>query len=143
MTIVNFTPVSALIGGALIGLSASLLWWSHGRIAGISSIWANVVSPAGPGPGWRLEFVAGLAVGGLLLLLLDPAALAGPATRSVGAVAAAGVLVGVGTRMASGCTSGHGICGLVRLRARSLAAVITFMAVGFALATALGFWGGA
>ncbi len=126
----SFTPASALAGGALIGLSASLLLVFNGRIAGISSIVGGLFAPR-DGLGWRAAFLAGLLAGGLLLAWLWPQGLAprGP-TLPIALVAAAGLMVGFGTQLGSGCTSGHGVCGLSRLSVRSLVAVVTFMATG-------------
>ena len=135
--------ISATIGGALIGLAASLLLVSIGRVAGISGIVGGLMQPpardgATNEHGWRLLFVAGLLLGGVLVIQFIPTAVAPPRTRSVLAVAAAGLLVGVGTRLGSGCTSGHGVCGLSRFSIRSLWATLTFMAAGFVTATAVG-----
>lgn len=128
-----FTPVPSLLGGVLIGLSASILWLGIGRSAGMSGIWARLV-----GGDFQPAFVAGLLAGGAALLFAAPGVFGVAAGRSLPELAAAGVLVGVGTRMGSGCTSGHGVCGLSRRSTRSLAAVLTFMLVGFATATAIG-----
>lgn len=133
----DFTPLSAVVGGAMIGLSATLLLWSHGRIAGISGIWGGLSRSGGEGA-WRLLFVAGLLAGGVSLWLVLPAAFASPVGRPLGQIALAGVLVGVGTRLSNGCTSGHGVCGLSRLSGRSLVAVLTFMGVGIVTASVLG-----
>ncbi|MEQ1503458.1 MAG: YeeE/YedE thiosulfate transporter family protein [Myxococcota bacterium] len=137
----NFTPVSAVVGGALIGAAASLLWWSDGRVAGISGIWDASVALTPRDRRWQVVFVAGLFLGGLACRWFAPEVFAVPAGRSLAAVTLGGLLVGFGTRMGRGCTSGHGICGLSRGSSRSLAAVVTFMATGFATATALGWLG--
>lgn len=143
----NFTPVSALIGGALIGLAASLFFLLHGKIAGVASLFGNLVdrgtgagrSAAAAGGEDRsvpLYFVAGLLLAGVLARLAYPSAL--PAsTPSLALGGAAGLLVGLGTRLSSGCTSGHGVCGLSRLSKRSLVATLTFMATGMLTAAAL------
>jgi uncharacterized membrane protein YedE/YeeE len=126
-----FTPWPALIGGAIIGVAAAILALCNGRIAGISGIVGALLRPAFPDFTWRAAFVAGL--------LLAPVAYA--VFRSLPAVTidagyptliVAGLLVGVGTRYASGCTSGHGVCGLSRLSPRSIVATVAFMAAGFA-----------
>ena len=135
--IVDFTPWSSLAGGLLIGLSATLLLASHGRIAGISGIWGGLLRMAPGETAWRGTFVAGLVSGGLLIALAWPDAIAAPSDRSLEAVALAGVLVGVGTRLGSGCTSGHGVCGLSRWSVRSMVAVPSFMIVGFVIATGM------
>ncbi|MBV8605828.1 MAG: YeeE/YedE family protein [Pelomonas sp.] len=125
----DFTPWSALAGGALIGLAAALLMLANGEIAGISGILGRLVG--GPRAPWRFAFVAGL--------LVAPELLAAVAPRVPGAIEAgplrliaAGLLVGVGTRVGAGCTSGHGVCGLSRGSLRSLVATLAFMAAGFA-----------
>lgn len=131
----NFTPWSALAGGLLIGLAASLLLLLNGRIAGVSGIFAGVL-PRAPGEsGWRTAFVAGLLAGGVLLAFVYPRGLAFELARSPVAIVGAGLLVGFGTRLGSGCTSGHGVCGLSRLSTRSLAATVTFIAFGVVAAT--------
>src|SRR5262245_23737112 len=120
-----FDPISAAIGGALIGLAATLLMLLTGRIAGISGILGDL---AGSDRLWRIAFLIGLIAAPLAL----PAAgypLRAPGMPSLLVVAAAGLLVGVGTRLGSGCTSGHGICGIARLSPRSIAATLTFVAV--------------
>jgi hypothetical protein len=127
----NFTPVSALVGGALIGLASVWLLAAIGRIAGVSNVLHG--SFAWPVEAWRVAFIAGLVLAGVAW----QAAGAPVPQRTgfpLGWVAAAGLLVGFGTRLGSGCTSGHGVCGLGRLSARSLAAVIAFMALGMASA---------
>jgi hypothetical protein len=121
-----------LLGGVLIGSAAVLLMSLGGRIAGLSGILAAVLPPAAEPAGWRLAFLAGLvAAPPLVALGLDTNPLAQP-QGSLPLLAVAGLLVGVGTGLASGCTSGHGVCGLARLSRRSLAATLTFMATGFA-----------
>jgi hypothetical protein len=126
----NFTPVSALVGGLLIGLSASLLLWLNGRIAGISGILFGVLSGARSERLWRWLFLIGLVLGtaGYLSLSNSPA----PVRQGfpVPLLLLAGFLTGFGTARANGCTSGHGVCGLARLSLRSLAATATFLAVG-------------
>ena len=121
--------VQALAGGALIGAAAVLLMALEGRIAGISGIVGGLLPPAPAADrAWRVAFLAGLVAGPLLVGAL----VAGPAIGSpvvgIGGAIAAGLLVGVGTALGSGCTSGHGVCGLARLSPRSLAATLTFMA---------------
>jgi uncharacterized protein len=125
----SFTPVSALLGGALIGLSASLLMLFHGQIAGISGIFAGVLDRREGDASFRWYFLAGLLLAGALARFVYPSALpSGTSSLAVGGVA--GLLVGFGTRLGSGCTSGHGVCGLSRLSKRSLAATLTFIATG-------------
>lgn len=130
----HFTPLSALIGGLLIGLSATLLWVVNGRTAGISSV-AGGIYPVRRGDVlWRALFLVGLPVGGWIGYTVGPAILAEvPATlpsieMSTLWLVVAGLLVGIGTRVGRGCTSGHGVCGLSRFSVRSVVAVGTFMA---------------
>ena len=134
----NFTPVSSLLGGMLIGLSAAGLMLSHGRIAGISGIVSSALNrPRGSQAPWRFAFVVGLVAGGALMarLLPENAFEYAPLIRTQWAIAASGLLVGLGTVLGSGCTSGHGICGLGRFQPRSLVATLTFMATGVLVAT--------
>jgi uncharacterized membrane protein YedE/YeeE len=130
----GFTPVSALAGGALIGLAASALLILNGRVAGISGIVGGLVRPQRGEWEWRAAFAAGLLAGGLALLALAPSSIGAP-PRPLAALVAAGLLVGFGARLGGGCTSGHGVCGLSRLSRRSLVATLTFMAAGVAAAT--------
>lgn len=126
----HFTPYSALVGGAIIGGAVALLLLFNGRIAGISGITGGLLSAGGRERGWRAAFL-----GGLLLSpwLYAAAAALPPGEIAVGSgwLAIAGLLVGVGTRLGSGCTSGHGVCGVARLAPRSLAATAVFMLLGF------------
>jgi uncharacterized protein len=128
----HFTPVSATIGGMLIGLSTALLWLGTGRIAGISGILGNLLAPASGETAWRATFLAGLIAGPLLYAGAGGPLPAIVLPSSPAIVIAGGLLVGFGTRLGGGCTSGHGICGLARLSPRSIAATILFMASGFA-----------
>ena len=127
----DFTPVPALIGGAIIGLSASLLVLSHGRVAGVAGLFGRMLERRTDQRPLSIAFVAGLVLAGVLLRVFWPASL-GPGVVSTGATAVAGLLVGFGTRLGNGCTSGHGVCGLSRLSPRSLIATLTFMATGAA-----------
>lgn len=124
-----FTPLASSLGGVLIGLAAGLLLLVAGRVAGISGILGGVFLGRGD-RAWRLAFLAGLLVGGAALLALAPQSFSVSPTTSKAVLVAAGLLVGVGTQLGSGCTSGHGICGLPRLSVRSLVAVVTFIATG-------------
>ena len=127
----SFTPWASLAGGILIGAAASLLILFNGRIAGISGIIGGLFQPRKGDTSWRLAFIAGLLGAPLIYSLFTEL----PAIRidaHYGILIAAGLIVGVGTRYGSGCTSGHGVCGLSRLSPRSLVATITFMAAGFA-----------
>ena len=126
-----FTPWSALAGGVLIGVAVAMFLLLNGRIAGISGVVGGLLRPARGDIAWRVAFVAGLIVAPLLYALAAPP----PALHidaQYGAVLLAGLLVGVGTRLGSGCTSGHGVCGLSRLSLRSLVATLAFMGAGFA-----------
>ncbi|HTV17402.1 MAG TPA: YeeE/YedE family protein [Polyangiaceae bacterium] len=139
----DFTPLSGLLGGALIGLSASLLLLGSGRIAGVSGIAAGALFSPGEGQrAWRLAFLVGLVAAGVPFVLLAPAAIeASP--RPLGWLAVAGLLVGVGTRLGSGCTSGHGVCGVSRLSPRSLMATALFVGTAMLTVAALRFGLGA
>jgi uncharacterized protein len=130
----SFTPIASLAGGALIGASASALLLLTGRIAGISGIFGGLVLPRSGEVAWRALFLAGLVAGGVLLACFFPGAIEAPRTPRP-LLVAAGLLVGIGTRVGAGCTSGHGVCGLSRLSVRSLAATLTFMAVGILTAS--------
>ena len=130
MTVVNFTPAAALTGGVLIGVAAVWLLLVNGKIAGISGIFNGVLMPVKGDLAWRAAFVIGLLVAGAVYQSAIGGLVAPRAGVSFGLVALAGLLVGWGTRLGSGCTSGHGVCGLGRLSVRSLAAVLTFLLTG-------------
>ena len=126
-----FTPWSSLAGGALIGIAAAMFALLNGRIAGISGVLGGLLKPAKGDVGWRVAFVVGLLIAPLLYVLV--AEVRRPQIDSgYVALVVAGLLVGVGTRYGSGCTSGHGVCGLSRLSPRSLTATVAFMGAGFA-----------
>ena len=125
-----FTPWSSLAGGVLIGVAAAMFLLLNGRIAGISGILGGLLKPIKGDVAWRVAFVAGL-VGAPLVYALVAAAPRLQIDAGYGALAAAGLLVGIGTRYGAGCTSGHGVCGLSRLSLRSLAATVAFMGAGF------------
>jgi uncharacterized membrane protein YedE/YeeE len=133
----------ATLGGGLIGLAASWLLLAKGRTAGISGIVGGLLGAWNTDSTWRLSFLLGLLAGGGLLMATLPEAIVAPAGRALVAMAVAGTLVGYGTRLGSGCTSGHGVCGLTRFSLRSLVATLTFMGSGFVTATLLGLIGGA
>jgi uncharacterized membrane protein YedE/YeeE len=132
----NFTPVSSLLGGVLIGLAASLALLCHGKVAGISGIVSDLLGGGPTERSFPAFFVAGLLVAGVVARFVCPSALPS-AERSLLVAGAAGLLVGFGTRLGSGCTSGHGVCGLSRLSRRSLVATLTFMATAMATVAAL------
>jgi uncharacterized membrane protein YedE/YeeE len=134
----EFTPVSAAVGGALIGLSASAMLLLEGRISGISGIIGGLFAPRPGDIGWRVAFVAGLMLAGLGAAWWAPEALAIEVSRSPAMLVVAGLLVGVGTRIGNGCTSGHGVCGLSRMSPRSLVSVLTFMLTGGVVAVVVG-----
>jgi uncharacterized protein len=126
----HFTPWSSLAGGLLIGVAVAAFVLIHGRIAGVSGILGGLLRPAGRDVGWRIAFIGGLLAAPALNALFTrfPAA---TIDASFPVVVLAGLLVGVGTRYGSGCTSGHGVCGISRLSPRSMVATATFMAAGF------------
>jgi uncharacterized membrane protein YedE/YeeE len=130
MTIVNFTPFSALLGGVLIGLAAALIWWLLGRVAGVSNILGQALGGAAGDLNWRLAFIAGLVLAGLGAKLLVPDAVHFSLPAGYGQLIVAGLLVGFGTQLGGGCTSGHGVCGMSRLSPRSIVATLVFMAAG-------------
>ena len=122
----NFTPVSGLIGGMLIGLSTVLLILFNGRIAGISGIVGGLLARKGSEIGWRAVFVVGLLLGAFVYMLATGGALPVNIQASLPGMVAAGLLVGFGTRLGSGCTSGHGVSGIARFSKRSIVATLVF-----------------
>ena len=126
----NFTPLTALSGGILIGLAALLFLLIQGRVAGISGILAGLLAPATPDTGWRWRFIGGLGVGGALGFWL--LGLPAPELSQVSWhwLLVGGLLVGFGAKLGNGCTSGHGICGIGRLSVRSIVATLLFMLAG-------------
>ncbi|MBC7598903.1 MAG: YeeE/YedE family protein [Polaromonas sp.] len=125
-----FTPWSSLAGGALIGVAAAMFALLNGRIAGISGVLGGLLKPVRGDISWRIAFILGLLIAPVLYLLV--AEVPRPQIDAgYGALVLAGLLVGIGTRYGSGCTSGHGVCGLSRFSARSLAATASFMGAGF------------
>jgi uncharacterized membrane protein YedE/YeeE len=128
----EFTPFASLIGGLLIGSAAILIMVGSGQIAGVSGIVAGLLRSPENGSSWRIAFIAGLLGGAAIAVLaglFDPGTVRFPATGLLAAIA--GLLVGAGTSVGGGCTSGHGICGLARLSPRSLVATCIFMAGAF------------
>jgi uncharacterized membrane protein YedE/YeeE len=123
----NFTPGSGFFGGVIIGLAATLLLLANGRIAGISGIVGGLLAPISQETGWRLLFVIGLWIGALVFMFAHGA----PVSVTIGAswptLLIAGLLVGFGTRLGSGCTSGHAVCGIARFSKRSIIATVVFM----------------
>lgn len=141
MVATSFTPIASLLGGALIGLSAVLLMWATGRIAGVSGIAARLFPPYEDGEfAGRLAFVAGLIAAPVLVRLVTGSLPAQTIAAGTPMLIVAGLLTGFGAVWGSGCTSGHGVCGLSRLSVRSLAATITFMATGVATVFVIRHW---
>ena len=124
-----FDPISAAIGGALIGLAVMLLMLLNGRLAGISGVMGDLLEPGTTSKGWRVAFLVGLIAAPLLAKAAGYAYSAPSMPESWVVVIAAGLLVGIGTRFSNGCTSGHGVCGIARLSPRSIVATIVFMVV--------------
>jgi uncharacterized membrane protein YedE/YeeE len=129
----HFTPWASLIGGLLLGVASAVFILINGRILGISGILGGLLPPKVGDIGWRVAFLLGMLAAPTVFMALAPAGLASEPRIDAGfwTVIAAGLLVGIGTRYASGCTSGHGVCGLSRLSPRSLVATLSFMGAGF------------
>jgi uncharacterized membrane protein YedE/YeeE len=130
----HFTPLSATLGGVLLGLASSMLFLANGRTLGVSGILSGAFAPLASVSGgerlWRLVFVAGVLTGGLAMLVLDRGTLAFASEQTVPIAVVAGAFVGLGTRIGGGCTSGHGLCGIARLSKRSIVATSVFIASG-------------
>ena len=137
----TFTPISSALGGMLIGLASASMLVLNGRIAGISGIAGGLLGGDRTDAGWRVSFLAGLVIGGALVATFAPGAFAFTIDRTLPMLFVAGFLVGVGTRLGSGCTSGHGVCGLSRFSKRSLVAVLVFMASAAVTVNALRLFG--
>lgn len=135
----RFTPFEALAGGALIGVAALILWLALGRIAGVSGmIGAALRARTARGErAWRLAFLLGLIAGPAMLAALSEKRLVWPSPASVPVLILAGLAVGLGTGLANGCTSGHGVCGVARLSGRSIVATSVFLTLGFVTASVL------
>ena len=131
----NFTPVSAAIGGVLIGLSAVLLMLFTGRIAGVSGIFDGLINPQTSDRAWRAAFVAGLIAAPATAMFVGYAVPMPQMPASYVTIVVGGLLVGLGARLGSGCTSGHGICGIARLSPRSIAATGVFMVTAIVVVT--------
>ena len=129
----HFTPWTSLMGGLLLGLSSALFILLNGRVLGISGILGGLIPPKSGDSAWRISFFLGMIASPFLFSLLAPSGLAFPPRidAGYGLIILSGLLVGIGTRYGSGCTSGHGVCGLSRLSPRSLVATLIFMSVGF------------
>ncbi len=128
----EFTPIAALLGGFLIGISAVLLMAVHGRIAGMTGILATLVPPIQADWGWRAAFIAGTIAPGAIWVFAAGGTIPFAVPVSTTAMIAGGLIVGVGVVFGSGCTSGHGVCGIARFSRRSIAATIIFMAASIA-----------
>lgn len=130
----HFTPWTALAGGILLGIASAAFILVNGRVLGISGILGGLLVPKRSDTSWRVFFLLGMVLAPASLALLAPGLVSAPRIEAGNvAIAAAGLLVGLGTRYGSGCTSGHGVCGLSRLSPRSLVATLAFMASGFAM----------
>jgi uncharacterized membrane protein YedE/YeeE len=139
----HFTPISALMGGVIIGLASGLLLLSSGQIAGISGILGGALAPRARAASWRWAFLAGMLVAGAALARLWPARFSLEGLPGWGTTLLAGLLVGIGSRLGNGCTSGHGVCGIARRSPRSLVATLTFVLTGALTVLLLRWWGGA
>ena len=123
----SFTPLASALGGALIGLAASILLVGSGRVAGISGIFGGALVPKDGDTSWRVSFLGGFLLAGFVFALARPHSFGAPVTSSIALALLAGALVGAGTQIGNGCTSGHGVCGLSRFSIRSLTATLVFM----------------
>lgn len=129
----NFTPWTALAGGVLLGVASAAFILLNGRVLGVSGILGGLLWPRRGDTSWRLSFLLGMVLAPAAVWLAAPALISAPRIEAdTATIVAAGLLVGLGTRFGSGCTSGHGVCGLSRLSPRSLVATLSFMAAGFA-----------
>ena len=126
----DFEVLMPLTGGILIGIAASMMLLFSGRIAGVSGIFGGMLFQQGKERAWRLSFVVGLIAGGILLYTINAEVFENSSGRGILAVNIAGLLVGIGTRIGGGCTSGHGVCGIGRLSVRSIVATVTFVFAG-------------
>lgn len=134
----DFTPISALLGGALIATSLAVMLIATGRIAGLSGIFAGVLRGAPGDWAWRAWFLVGMFAVGAVFRIVEPSTFDYAARVPMWLVVISGVLVGLGTRASNGCTSGHGLCGMSRFSKRSIIATMTFFAVGVGVATLIG-----
>jgi len=139
-----FAPIPSLIGGVMIGLASLVLWLGNGRIAGISGIFGQLLPPARK-VGWRFVFLAFMVAGGFIAAIIVPGlGVGGPDGKPVQLIGnplwigAAGLLVGIGTKIGNGCTSGHGVCGIARFSLRSLISVVVFFGVAIVVVAVTG-----
>lgn len=128
----TFTPISATIGGVLLGIAAAVLLLANGHVCGISGIMGGAAFAPRGDRVWRLVFLSGLLAGGAMVAWVDRSALALASEQSIWLAALSGIIVGFGTRMGEGCTSGHGLCGIARFSPRSIVATLVFMTTGAA-----------
>ncbi|MEX2643400.1 MAG: YeeE/YedE family protein [Acetobacterales bacterium] len=128
----EFTPIASTLGGLLIGAAAAILMLALGRIAGISGIVSRLLPPAGEGTGWRSAFLLGLMTAPVAWFVVTGRAVEQTVSGNLPLMVAAGLLVGFGSAVGSGCTSGHGVCGVARLSTRSLVATAVFVSVAAA-----------
>jgi len=131
----EFEVLMPLTGGILIGIAASMMLLFSGKIAGVSGIFGGMLFQQGEERAWKLSFIAGLIAGGILLYILNAEFFENTSGRGLLAVTIAGLLVGIGTRVGGGCTSGHGVCGIGRISGRSIVATVTFVVAGMAIVT--------
>ena len=129
----EFEILMPLTGGILIGIAASMMLLFNGKVAGVSGIFGGMLFQQGEERAWQLSFIAGLIAGGVLLYIINAEFFENSSGRGLLAVTIAGLLVGIGTRIGGGCTSGHGVCGIGRLSGRSLVATVTFVLAGMAI----------
>ena len=129
----EFEILMPLTGGTLIGIAASMMLLFNGKVAGVSGIFGGMLFQQGKERAWQLSFIAGLIAGGILLYIINAEFFENTSGRGLLTATIAGLLVGIGTRVGGGCTSGHGVCGIGRLSGRSLVATVTFMFAGMVI----------
>ena len=129
----EFEILMPLTGGTLIGIAASMMLLFNGKVAGVSGIFGGMLFQQGKERAWQLSFIAGLIAGGILLYIINAEFFENSSGRGLLTATIAGLLVGIGTRVGGGCTSGHGVCGIGRLSGRSLVATVTFMFAGMVI----------
>ena len=129
----EFEILMPLTGGILIGIAASMMLLFNGKVAGVSGIFGGMLFQQGKERAWQLSFIAGLIAGGILLYIINAEFFENSSGRGLLTATIAGLLVGIGTRVGGGCTSGHGVCGIGRLSGRSLVATVTFLFAGMVI----------
>ena len=135
------SEINALMGGALIGLSAGMFLWLNGRILGVSGIVGGLLTPKPKDIAWRVLFVLGVLIGGFVIQEIGFSINKESFSRGIWSAIVGGLLVGVGTTLGNGCTSGHGVCGISRFSIRSIIATMAFMITGMATASLFGLFG--